>query len=200
MARRQAADYDLKREGILAVAARLFAQRGFSESSVSDLAAACDMSKSLLYHYYSSKEEILYAVMSAHLEALEGVLEEIVGPSSDLSQAFELVIRRFLDSYAGASDHQKVLLNQLANLPPDKRSIIVGKQRKIVDTVQSMVVALYPKTALEPGRARAQTMLIFGMINWTHNWMNSKGPLKTEDIAEMVLDLVVPERAAAQRS
>ena len=85
MARRQAADYDLKREGILAVAARLFAQRGFSESSVSDLAAACDMSKSLLYHYYSSKEEILYAVMSAHLEALESVLEEIVGPSSDLS-------------------------------------------------------------------------------------------------------------------
>lgn len=199
MARSQAADYEQRRERILEVAARLFAQRGFSETSVSDLAAACDISKSLLYHYYSSKEEILYAVMSSHIEGLETLLDEIVGQSPEPSDAFEMVIRQFLESYAGAGDRQKVLLNELDNLPSEKRRVIVGKQRKIIEIVQAMVISLYPKLALKPARARAQTMLIFGMINWTHNWMNPEGPLKASDIAEMVLDLVVPDRAA-QRS
>ena len=141
MARNQADDYEQRRERILDVAARLFAQRGFSETSVSDLASACDISKSLLYHYHSSKEEILYTVMTSHIEALEALLQEIVSQSSDPSEAFEMVIRQFLDCYAGAGDRQKVLLNELENLPVEKRKIIVGKQRKIIEIVQAMVVA-----------------------------------------------------------
>lgn len=191
MARTQAPDYERRREAIVDVAARLFARGGFAETSVSDLAYACDMSKSLMYHYYASKEEILHAVMASHIDQLEATLQEIVTDEAD-GATFERVIRAFLGNYGGAADRQKVLLNELDSLPDDKRKIIVGKQRHIISVVQRLVVGVFPALANDPVRARAQTMLIFGMINWTHTWMNPGGPLSVVDIADMVLRIVVP--------
>ena len=79
MARPQSPDYDKRREAILRAAARLFARQGFNGASVADLAAACGSSKSLVYHYFPSKEDILHAVMSAHLELLVRA-ETALGP------------------------------------------------------------------------------------------------------------------------
>ena len=70
MARTQAADYEERRTAIVEQAARLFAERGFLGASIADLAEACDSSKSLIYHYYASKEDILYDVMHSHVRAL----------------------------------------------------------------------------------------------------------------------------------
>ena len=70
MARTQAADYEERREAIVERAADLFASRGFLGASVSDIAKACKTSKSLLYHYYPSKEDVLYAVMLSHVDRL----------------------------------------------------------------------------------------------------------------------------------
>ena len=192
MARTQAPDYEQRREAIVEVAARLFAKRGFAQTSVSDLSAACSMSKSLMYHYFSSKEDILYAVMASHVDQLESEIDDATSTSADDATQFKDVIRTFMASYAGAADRQKVLLNELDNLPAGKRKIIVAKQRHIIGAMQKLIVGLYPALASDGARARAQTMLIFGMINWTHTWMNPRGPLRAADIAEMVLDFAVP--------
>ena len=60
MARTQAPDYEERRIAIIDKAAELFARRGFMGASVADLAAACQTSKSLIYHYFPSKEDILF--------------------------------------------------------------------------------------------------------------------------------------------
>ena len=199
MARTQAPDYEQRREAIVEVAARLFARAGFAETSVSELAAACDMSKSLMYHYYSSKEEVLYAVMASHIDRLEEDVDSVAATDAAPREMLVAMIHQFMEHYAGAADRQKVLLNELDSLPADKRAIIVGKQRRIVDSIQRLVVQLYPALAGDPPRARAQTMLVFGMINWTHTWFNPAGPLSVPDIADMALDLALP-RGRAQAS
>src|ERR1044072_6168796 len=75
MARPQSPDYDKRREAILAAAAQLYATRGFPGASLAELATACRTSKSLIYHYFPSKDDILYAVMTEHLDALTEAAE-----------------------------------------------------------------------------------------------------------------------------
>ena len=75
MARPQSPDYDRRREAILAAAAQLFAKKGYPGASVAELAKACRTSKSLIYHYFPSKDDILYAVMAEHLDALTEAAE-----------------------------------------------------------------------------------------------------------------------------
>ena len=70
MARPQADDYAEKQQLIRDRAAELFAARGFAGASIADVAAACGCAKSLIYHYFDSKEEILSDLLEAHVRAL----------------------------------------------------------------------------------------------------------------------------------
>ncbi|MEM7441197.1 MAG: helix-turn-helix domain-containing protein [Pseudomonadota bacterium] len=71
MARTIAKNYDEKRGLILDRAARLFADEGFDRASVNSVAQACDISKANIYHYYKSKDEILFDILDKYLSALQ---------------------------------------------------------------------------------------------------------------------------------
>lgn len=190
MARTQAADYEERRIGIVDRAAELFAKRGFMGASVSDLAAACNTSKSLIYHYFPSKEDILYEVMSSHIDQLVDDTNEVAQQGGRAPDQFGRLIHAFLRHYVGAANRQKVLLNELAHLPDAQRETIIGKQRIVIEVTQKLLVALTPALAGDPIRARVQTMLLFGMINWTHTWYDPDGIVKIDELAEMVLETI----------
>jgi AcrR family transcriptional regulator len=191
MARTQAADYEERREAIVEKAAELFAESGFLGASVLDLAKACHTSKSLLYHYYPSKEDVLYAVMASHIDRLVEDVEKAMSVEGGAKQRLKMLLRLFMNHYVGAASRQKVLLNDLAHLPEERRQSIVAKQRRIVDTVQGLLVELDPTLAGRKDKARAKTMLLFGMINWTGNWYDPNGALDPDSIADMAFDLAV---------
>ena len=191
MARTQAADFEQRREAIVDRAAELFAEHGFSETSVADLATACATSKSLVYHYYKSKEEILYAVMSSHVDQLIEDTAAAGGPQADAPGKLRALLHAFMSHYVGAVARQKVLLNELNSLPAAKRSVIVAKQRSVVEAVQALIVEIDSKLGAEPQHARVKTMLVLGMINWTHTWFDPTGPVSADDVAEMAFDLVM---------
>ena len=76
MARTRALDYDDKRRALLSVAARLFATHGFDRTSISEIANEAQVSKALLYHYYSGKSALLYDIISVHLAHVADALAE----------------------------------------------------------------------------------------------------------------------------
>ncbi|HCW60067.1 MULTISPECIES: TetR/AcrR family transcriptional regulator [Sphingomonadaceae] len=200
MARTQAPDYEERRIAIVDKAAELFARRGFTGASLSDLAAACQTSKSLIYHYFPSKEDILYEVMSSHIDQLVEDTHQVAREGGRAADQFNRLIHAFLRHYMGAASRQKVLLNELAHLPDAMRETIVSKQRQVVEVTQKLLTALTPGLAGDPKRARVQTMLLFGMINWTHTWYDPDGDIKIDELAEMVLELIGKKSASGKRA
>ena len=138
MARPQSPDYDKRREAILAAAAELYAKKGFPGASVAELAKACKTSKSLIYHYFPSKDDILYAVMAEHLDALTDAAEAACASGSPDAKLRALTVA-FMRLYASAQNHHKVLLNELDRLPPDRRADVVAKQRRIIAAAESVI-------------------------------------------------------------
>jgi AcrR family transcriptional regulator len=187
MARPQSPDYDKRRAAILVAAARLYARRGFQGASVADLAKACRTSKSLIYHYFPSKDDILYAAMAAHLDALVAAAEEAARAGGAEARLHALT-RAFMRLYVGAEDSHKVLLNELDNLPPTRRAEVVAKQRRIIGAVEALVRELRPDAG---ALTLPLTMLFFGMINWTHTWFRRSGAVDADRLAEMAVDLML---------
>jgi AcrR family transcriptional regulator len=185
MARPQSPDYDTRRAAILDAAAGLYARRGFNGASVAELAKACGMSKSLIYHYFPAKDDILYAVMTSHLDDLVAAAEEAMR-AGDAAARLHALTRAFLQLYAGAEDRHKVLLNELDNLPPTRRSEVVARQRRIIAAVEALVRELRPGAPALP-----LAMLFFGMINWTHTWFRPGGALSAEALADMAADMAL---------
>jgi AcrR family transcriptional regulator len=198
MARPQSPDYDKRRDAIIAAAAELYARRGFQGASVADLAKACRASKSLVYHYFPSKEDILYEVMAAHLELLVTVVEEVAGrPQLGPEDRLHALALSFMRLYEGAASSHKVLLNELDNLPAERRSDVVAKQRRIISFVGDQVRAIRPDLAeIE----RPLTMLFFGTINWTHTWFRPGGNVSAEQLGELAVTLMLKGLEGVQAS
>jgi len=187
MARPQSPDYDKRRDAIVAAAASLYAKRGFQGASVADLAKACRTSKSLVYHYFPSKEDILYEVMAAHLGQLVDAADDAmrVGDARERLHALAL---SFMRLYEGAQHSHKVLLNELDNLPPERRAEVVRKQRRVIAVVETLIREIRPEAG---AITLPLTMLFFGMINWTHTWFRPSGPISAEAVGELAVDLLL---------
>ena len=184
MARTQAADYEERRERIVQRAAELYAEQGFLGASIADLAEACQTSKSLVYHYYASKEDILFDVMHEHVKALLEAAEAIVSRPIGAREKLAAMTNAFFKLYIGAAARHKVLLNDLRHLPPERRAVVLGIQRRLIEIVASILVEIQPALAGSP-LLRPAAMLYFGMINWTHTWLDPHGPAKPEEIAQL---------------
>ena len=188
MARTQALDYDKRRKTITSTAARLYAQHGFLGTSVAQIAAACRTSKSLLYHYYPSKEDILFDVMDSHVQSLVKSAKELGRTKLSAAETVRHLAEELMNLYMDAQDHQKVLLNELVNLPAARRKLIIDHQHQMLDIVDQLVLRLRPDLSKRHSERRAIGMLFFGMLNWTHTWFNPSGPVKPTQFAHMVSD------------
>ncbi|MEI9930208.1 MAG: TetR/AcrR family transcriptional regulator [Rhizomicrobium sp.] len=189
MARTQAADYEERRDAIVEQAANLFAARGFLGASLSDIADACNTSKSLLYHYYPSKEDILFAVMHSHVAALLDAAQTVVAQTLEPAQTLRMLTREFMKRYVGAAARQKVLLNELGNLPSERRKAIVDIQHQLIEIVHDVLTKLRPDLSSHESLKRPAVMLYFGMINWTHTWMDEAGAAKPALIADLAANI-----------
>jgi AcrR family transcriptional regulator len=189
MARTQAEDYDTRRSDIVDKAATLFAERGFHGASIADLAEACGTSKSLLYHYYTSKEEILFDVMHDHVKALQDAAEEVAASKAAPMDKLRTITRRFMQLYLGAAARQRVLVNELRHLGEAQRKTVVGIQRRLIETVEEILLDVRPELREAPALRRPATMLYFGMINWMHTWLDPSGRAKPAKIAELAVNM-----------
>ena len=186
MARPQSPDYDRRRDAIVTAAARLYARRGFKGASVAELAKSCESSKSLIYHYFPSKDDILHAVMADHLDALVEAAEDAAQSGGAAEDKLRTMTMSFMRHYVGAQDRHKVLLNELDNLPPAARQDVVAKQRRVIAVAESIIADIAPDQD-----ARVNAMLFFGMINWTHTWFDPAGAVMPEMLAMRVVDLML---------
>jgi AcrR family transcriptional regulator len=205
MARVRAADYGEKQQLIRDKAAALFAERGFAATSIADIAAACGTAKSLVYHYFGAKDDILYDLLRDHVARLVAGAETALAGVADPRERLRAFVRAEIALYAGARDRHRLLLNALGDLAPERREEIKALERKLVALVRTLCVALNPALARDPALATATAMSVFGLINWTHTWYRADGPITPAAYAElaatMLLDgltRVVPAAQAAE--
>ena len=188
MARGRSPGYDDQRELILSRAAQLFAQRGYSATSMNEVAEACGMSKPALYHYYKDKYTLLVQAAEEHMARLEALVKEVQAQRLPPEERLRMLIERFVEEYANAQDSHRVLTEDVKFLEEEDRERVLAAQRRVVAAFSRTVGELRPelkRAALD----KPLTMLLFGMINWMFTWLKPEGPLSHEAMAPLVADL-----------
>lgn len=193
MARTRAPDHESQREQILDLAAKKFAQTSYPSTSMSDLATASGTSKARLYHYYESKEAILFDLLDRYTKRLMLIIAEVEGTSQrrGLSEreAFAELVRAFLAEYETSHSRHVALLNDVKYLEDAQREIVLDRQRDIVAAFARQLARAYPDRISKENQTSV-TMMVFGMINWTFTWLKPGGRLGYRDFAEQVIDMI----------
>ncbi|MCC2101944.1 MAG: TetR/AcrR family transcriptional regulator, partial [Hyphomicrobiales bacterium] len=116
MARTRSPKFEDIQLGILKKAARLFASHGYERTSIGDLVRACDLSRGAIYHYFESKEAILFAMMDSLVRGLLETLSEAAAEDGEPIERLQRIIAAFVETNARSPDEQKILLNDLGAL------------------------------------------------------------------------------------
>ncbi len=192
MARTRAKDFEEKQHQLLLVAAHVFATDGMEKASMSGIAKLAGVSKSLLYHYYPSKSELIFSIIQAHLVELEAALAEADDPSLAPRDRLQKLVKATLDAYEGADDMHKVQLNAGEALDEDQLAQVTKMNRQIVKRIADVIAEIHPELAAPSGSLLMPvTMSLFGMMNWAYLWFREDGPMTREDYARMATTLIL---------
>ncbi len=111
------------RKRILGQAQKLFAERGYSDTSMSDLAEACKVRKATLYHYFKSKEALLFGVIECHVDTEDhALLLEKIRSARTLEEKFYQLAKQHCEEMSRPENLSflKILLIETSTNPKMK--------------------------------------------------------------------------------
>ncbi|SFG10107.1 transcriptional regulator, TetR family [Palleronia marisminoris] len=192
MARTRANDFEEKKLGLLKEAARVFATQGMDKASMSQIATSAGVSKSLLYHYYPSKDALIFAIIREHLEELEQSLDDVPTEGLTPEQRLRLLVGAVLEVYRGADDQHKVQLNAGPALSDAQRDALNALERRIVMRFSTLLREIHPELASKDRPLLMPvTMSLFGMMNWVYMWFKEGGAISRDDYADVATTLIL---------
>jgi len=155
-----------RRDQILEIAVRLFAERGYHGVSMDDIGSAAGVTGPALYHHFAGKESMLVAALTPVSEGLlAGGLERVAAHPGDARAALESLVDFHVEF---ALEHPAVIavhLHELDRLPEEPRRQIRKLQRLYVEEWVGVLDAVRP--ALSAGEARVLAHAAFGLMNST---------------------------------
>lgn len=190
MSRVRADDYEDKRQGILDAAAVLFAQAGYANVKMMDIAKACGASKSMLYHYFQKKEDVLFEIMREQLQSYLAATEAVVALPSDPEGRLREFVTMWIRKATAARARITVLMYEYKFLTKRQRNVVNEVARSLIERVSELVSSVNPALKqVGPFHHRTYTLLLFGLLNWTEVWFRSTGPLGPDEMADMIFNL-----------
>jgi|ERR1700733_10332577 TetR/AcrR family transcriptional regulator len=187
MARPRADDYHEKRKLILDGAAILFAEKGFAGTSINSIAQFCNTSKALIYHYYQSKEAMLFDMLHSHVNLLLDTAMEMLHKEADSEKQLRQLLRSFMQIYVASHAKHVVLLNDLHWLPEPQQKCIREIERSVVKIFRDLVFKLRPD--LNEKTRLGLAMALLGSVNWTYIWFKDGGSLTPDNFADLAATL-----------
>lgn len=187
----------LKRERTIEVAASLFYERGYENTSLDMIAERMNVTKPFIYAHFVSKAELLAEIcargIASALEAMDGVLN--AGSGSPRSR-LEEVGRRFATAVLTNQRYIAIFAREEKNLAPGDFKRISDMRRafdhKLVGLLDEGVAAGEFKVA----DTRMAALAIGGMVSWAYVWYRDHGRFSIEQISHELTTLMLGMVAA----
>ncbi|MGA8150556.1 MAG: TetR/AcrR family transcriptional regulator [Terriglobales bacterium] len=170
---RSATRFDRKLSKILQDATAIFCEKGYERASMRDLSRASGMSTAGLYHYFESKDKLLYLIQKDLFTAVMEQLAERLQNVSDPETRIRVFILNHVEYFLTKPKAIKVLSHEDDVLHDKLGAEIAALKRQYYHRCKELIEALKKEKSLE-FNSRTATMGLFGMINWLHAWYNPR--------------------------
>lgn len=187
MPRVRADDYEAKSQAIMDSAAALFAKSGYPSAKMEDVAKACGATKSMLYHYFPTKDDLLFAMLQEHLQRVIGVIEEALATPGTPRDRLNALVVVYTQKSAQSRRRHTIAMQDVKYLPKAKQAPLLELQRRVTDLVADLLRELNPGLPAEV--YKPYTLMLLGMMNWSDFWYKPSGPVKPQELCERMARL-----------
>jgi TetR/AcrR family transcriptional regulator, cholesterol catabolism regulator len=172
---------------LIEVSAALFGDRGYDATSIREIADHFGILKGSLYHYVSTKEDLLWMVMEAPLTELVDNATEIFADSSlTLTDRMHLAIAAHCQSFETYHPHMFVITRENGEtLSPRRRGDLLALRHRYYDLWKAAIAAGKRSGELRSDiDTEVTAQAVLGMINWMYRWFHPDGRLTAAQVAD----------------
>ena len=182
--RRGRPGYDL--ESLLAVAVKLFNERGYDGTSMEDLSRKLGITKSAIYHHVPSKAELLRLAVNRALDSLFAELDQLASVDGRAIDRLEHLVRGSVVVLAQQLPFVTLLLRVRGNTVVERDAL--ARRREFDHLVAGLVTQAAAegdlRSDVDPAVA---ARLLFGMVNSLIEWYRPRGAAAAEHLADTVV-------------
>lgn len=182
-----------KSDTVFATSAALIAEKGFEATSMRDVSHALGVSLAGLYHYFASKEDLLYQIQyRTFAELLERQEANAAAPGTSEERLRRLVIGH-LEFFTRHPNELKVCAYELESLGGERYEKTEAIRRRYYQLMSKAIADLRSAgtSARESRESRHAALFVFGMLNWIFMWYDPTRYGSVEQIGQEMLDLIL---------
>ena len=173
------------------VAAKIFCDKGYDATSMSDIADAVGITKAGIYHYVKSKQDLLFAIMNFGMDRLE---IQVITPARaviDAEQRLRAILRNHALLIIEGSRPEgysplTVLNDEMAGLTPAHRRKVQLRKRAYLNLLRDTLRQLKDEGKLKDVDATVAAFSLFGMLLWLSRWYKPDGRLTGDEVANEI--------------
>lgn len=178
------------RDRVLRVATELFSRNGYHGTGMTELGEEAGLQRGALYYHIGSKEQLLYDVCTLHIHVALAYGSAAVATSDDARVQFRALVHAHLRTLAERRDDVVTAEREMHALSGDWAKQFVKLRHQYQDLFTSVL-----ERGVEQGHfTRASSVDVFGvlgMLNYTYVWLDPRGPIPVEEVADRLHDLLV---------
>lgn len=179
---------------VLDVAATLFCARGFSATTVDDIAAAAGLNKAMLYYYFGSKAGILYRLYMETIDEMVALLDED-DPKVSADEALAKIVRAIVTEVTRRPDYVNVFFQELQWLdkwlPAEEYQTVRKRQAVLVAHLEKIIERGSAAGTFRPIDAALAASGVLGMVGWMYQWHRGSGRRTPEEMAGFFVEFAL---------
>lgn len=164
---------DVTRRTIMDRTAHLLVKKGYGETSLRDIANACEMKAGSLYYHFESKDVLIEEVLSQGVMRVDTAVRTALAKAAaqDPLARIHLAMEIHLETLHDASDYGSAHIRCFAHMPPKIRRRLRDVRRRY-ETIWTTLLKEAQETGEIAGDLDMETLkfAIIGMMNWTLEW------------------------------
>ncbi len=175
-----------KRTRIIDTAAKLFAKKGFENTTTRDICKATGMSHAMIYYYFDDKESLLYEILDEILSEGLRAIKKIDRSSKSLKEKLAAITDVYARYHVVKIDKMKVFVHEQKSLKPEHKKKVVEYQREYLDILVNILKGLKQENQIVNLDTKAAAFTFFGMVHWAYRWYNPKGKMKPKQLSQII--------------
>jgi TetR/AcrR family fatty acid metabolism transcriptional regulator len=171
-----------RREELVAAAVRAFARKGYHGCRISDIAEEAGVSHGLVYHYFSSKEEILETIFRENWGVVAVAISQISEADGSAIEEVRKIVSLMLHSWRRDPDVVRVLVREIARSPQLQDRI--GDFQQAFDALARVIARGQATGEIDPALdPRVATFAVWGMLDEVLTaWVLGRLPSEEQDV------------------
>ncbi len=180
-----------KKTKIIQAAVKLFKERGFHQVSVRNIIKKASVSNGCFYHYFASKDELLFAINDFIMDyVIENAQQVLINRQTPVEKLHG-ILSTFIKTFYVYNQEVVVMYQENHYLAPEYYKKMRQKRDQYSRIVMGVLEEGVEKKEFRPLQPLSiVAFMIFGMVNWTYTWYNPEGELSIEDIAARYIDFI----------